>query len=393
MRTILAAAALAAGLATPALAGQDEIVVGFAVAKSGWMQAYDEPASIAARIRIDEINAAGGLLGRKIRVVEADTKTDRAQGAKAGLAMLDAGADMMIVSCDYDMGAPAALTAESAGVNSFFLCAEDIKAGVQGVGPLSFSPSVLAAVQGAAMAEWSHARRGARTAYSLLDMTIEYNKGVCAGFDWMWSKLEGTRIVGRDTFQNADASIASQITRIKSLPTPPDVIMLCSFIPGAASAVKQIRAAGIEAAIVNGSSVDGSYWLDSVPHLSNFFVPAMGSIYGDDPRPQVNAFVDAYKAAAGAGPASTYAFPGYVLIDVWAKGVERAGTTEAAAVTAELEKMRLEPTPFGPRSFSPELHHQNLGAMQIIEVEDGEPRWIDAWTISQAVPLEVLLAR
>ena len=307
------------------------------------------------------------------------------------LESLDEGADMMIVSCDYDFGAPAALSAESAGINSFFLCAEDVKAGIQGVGPLSFSGSVLAAVQGATMAEWSHAKREARSGYVLLDTTIEYNKGICDGFDWMFPGLDGTEIVGRDTFKNDDASIASQITRIKALPEEPDVIMLCSYIPGAASAVRQIRAAGINSLILNGSAVDGSYWLDATPGLSGFVVPVQGSIYGDDPRPEVEAFNVAYEKASGSRPASQYAYPGYILIDLWAKAVERAGTLDGTAVTAELEKMKDEATIFGARSFSSELHHQNSAEMQIVEITDGKPAVVDSWTISEPVPLPELL--
>ncbi len=53
---------------TPAKAA-DEIVIGFATAASGFMQAYDKPAQDAAMIRIDEINKAGGLLGKKIKAV------------------------------------------------------------------------------------------------------------------------------------------------------------------------------------------------------------------------------------------------------------------------------------------------------------------------------------
>lgn len=388
MKTILTASALAISIAAP-LAAQD-ITVGFAIAKSGWLEAYDTPATTAARIRIDEINAAGGLLGRQIVWIEADTKSDQAQSASAGLQLIDEGADMLVVNCDYDFGAPAALAAESEGINSFFLCAEDIKAGIQGVGPNSFSASVLAAVQGATMAEWSINERTAQTGYVLLDTTIEYNKGICTGFDWMFPEAGG-EIVGRDTFKNGDASIASQITRIKALDAEPDVIMLCSYIPGAASAVRQIRAAGINSVILNGSAVDGSYWLDAVPNLSNFVVPVQGSIYGDDPRPAVEAFNVAYEAASGGRPSSTYVYPGYILIDLWAKAVERAGTLDGAAVTAELEKMTNEPTTFGPRSFSSEIHHQNTAEMQIIEITDGTPGVIGSWTISTPVPLDVLL--
>lgn len=388
MKHTLIATTMMLACASPVLA--EDITVGFAIAKSGWMEAYDTPAATAAKIRIEEVNANGGLLGKQISWVEADTKTDRAQSAKAGLQVLDAGADMMIVSCDYDFGAPAALAAEAEGKNSFFLCAEDVKAGIQGVGPNSFSGSVLAAVQGATMAEWSTDRRDAKTGYVLLDTTIEYNKGICKGFEWMFPKADG-EIVGRDTFKNNDASIASQISRIKALPQEPDVIMLCSYIPGAAAAVRQIRAAGINSLILNGSAVDGSYWLDATPDLSGFVLPVQGSIYGDDPRAEVEAFNAAYEAATGARPASQYAYPGYILVDLWAKAVERTGTLEGAAVTSALEAMQGEPTAFGPRSFSDELHHQNSAEMQIIEITNAKPAVVDSWTISEAVPMEVLL--
>ncbi len=387
-------AALAAGtsmLMTAGAALADDITIGMATAQSGWMEAYDKPAREAALIRIDEINAAGGLLGKQIKVVEADTKTDRAEGAKAGLEVLDKGAEMVVVSCDYDFGAPAALATQAAGKISFFLCAESIKAGIQGVGPFSFSASVLAAVQGATMAEWSAKKKDVKSFYVLLDTWIEYNKGICDGFDWMQPKLEGTEVVGRDTFKNDDASVAAQITRIKSLAKEPDAIMLCSVMPGAASVVKQIRAAGIKSKILNGSAVDGSYWLSAVPDLSDFYVPVQGSVFGDDPDAKVEEFNKAYEKKYGARPATQYTYPGYVLIDVWAKAVERAKTTETTAVVAELEKMKDEPTIFGPRTFTAEIHHQNTGRYHISEVKDGKPGIVDSWTISEPIPLDALL--
>lgn len=383
----------ASALTAPAFAQDDRIVVGFATGQSGFMQAYDEPATQAAMIAIEQINAAGGLLGQQIETVSADTKSDRAEGAKAGLEVIEAGADLVVVSCDYDFGAPAALMAESNGLVSFFLCAESVRAGIQGVGPHSFSSSVLAAVQGATMAEWAHESMDANTFYVLEDTWTEYNKGICDGFDWRAPQIEGVEIVGRDTFVNDDASIAAQITRISQLPEPPDAIMLCSMMPGVVSAVKQIRDAGITAPILNGSGVDGSYWMDAVPGLSEFYIPVQGSIYGDDPNPDVETFNAAFEEKFGVRPSSQYAYPGYVMIDVWAKAVERAGTTEAAAVVAELEKMKDEPTLFGPRTFTSELHHQNQARYHIVKVTDGAPAVVDSWTISEPVPMEALLGQ
>lgn len=391
MKRLTAFLAATTALAAPALADDERIVVGFATAETGFMQAYDKPAQDAAMIRIQEINEAGGLLGKQIEVVNADTKTDRAEGAKAGLSVIDAGADLVVVSCDYDFGAPAALAAESSGLISFFLCAESIKAGIQGVGPNSFSASVLAAVQGATMAQWAYEKKGARSFYRLEDTWTEYNKGICDGFDWMLPKLPGATLAGEDSFLNEDASIAAQITRIKALPEEPDAIIVCTMMPGGVSAIKQLRAAGIGSMILNGSGMDGSYWLSAVPDLSNFFTPVQGSIYGDDPNPEVTAFNAKYTEVTGAGPATQYTYPGYVMIDVWAKAVERAGTTETAAVVAELEKMTDEPTLFGPRTFTPELHHQNKARYLIVETNAGKPAVVDEWTISEPIPVADLM--
>lgn len=62
MRLASSALALIA-LSAPALA--EDLTVGFAIAKSGWMEAYDTPAATAAKIRIDEINASGGFLAAR----------------------------------------------------------------------------------------------------------------------------------------------------------------------------------------------------------------------------------------------------------------------------------------------------------------------------------------
>ncbi len=385
-------AALAAAMALPAgmaAADDDEVVIGFATAFSGPMTAYDQPSVQAAKIAIEDINAAGGVLGKQIKVVEADTKSDRNEGVKAGESVIDAGADLVVATCDYDYGAPAAGVAQDNDLVSFFICAEDIKAGIEGVGPYSFSASVLAAVQGATMAEWGFKERNIKTAYVLVDTSIEYNKGICYGFDWMFPKVGG-KIVGRDSFKNDDPSIASQITRIRSLPEPPDAIMLCTYNPGGASAVKQLRAGGVDAPILNGSSMDGSYWHDAVPNLSNFIVPVQGSIYGDDPNPKVEEFNKKFEAKYGERPASQYAYPGYAMVQVWTKAVERAGTTDAAAVVAELEKMQNEPTLFGPRTFTDKLHHQNQATYKLVEVTGGKPAYIGEWTISEPVPMEIL---
>jgi branched-chain amino acid transport system substrate-binding protein len=74
-----------------------------------------------------------------------------------------------------------------------------------------------------------------------------------------------------------------------------------------------------------------------------------------------------------------------------AKAVRAAGSTDTAAVTAQLEKMKDEPTLFGPRTFTSEIHHQNRGRYLIVDTEAGKPGVVDEWTISNAIPVADLL--
>jgi branched-chain amino acid transport system substrate-binding protein len=377
------------GNTTPSPAA-DDIVIGFAVALSGPMQAYDGDSTRMAKLFIDQVNAKSGLLGRKLRAVDADTKSDRAEGAKAGLAAVQAGSVLVFATCDYDYGAPAALQAQRAGVISVFLCAEDPKAGILGVGNLSFTASGAAQLQGAAAAEWATGKKGWKTGYVLLDDSIEYNKSVCAGFDWMYPK-KGGKIVAHDTFKNGDASIASQVTRLANAirDQKVDVIMLCTYEPGGASAIRQIRAAGITLPILNGSSMDGSYWLAAVPNLTNFYIAVQAAVVGD-PRPEVQALTEAFKAKYGTLPASQYAFPAYAFMQLWAKAVTMAGTTDPKAVVAKLETFKNEPTVLGPRSFSSKLHIQDQMPLMIEEVVDGADKVIDKQDVSEPIPNAVL---
>ncbi|WP_428666307.1 ABC transporter substrate-binding protein [Reyranella sp.] len=381
---------LSASVTQPSHAA-DDIVFGFSVAMSGPMAAYDDNSTKMARVFIDDINAKGGLLGRKIKAVFADTKSDRAEGAKAGQEVLRQGADVVFGTCDYDFGAPALLQAQKAGKVSIFLCAEDPKAGIAGIGPYSFTSSIAAQVQGAVGAEWGYEKKGWKTGYVLLDDTIEYDKSVCAGFDWMFP-IKGGKIVGRDTFKNGDSSIASQITRLRSTMQAQkvDMIMLCTYLPGGGSATRQIRAAGIDLPIFNGSSMDGTYWLDAVPNLSNFFVPVQASIYGDDPRPEIAQLIERYKKKFNEAPVTQYAFPIYSVLELWAKAVEKAGTTDTAKVVAVMNTFKDEPTVLGVRSFSDKLHIQDRAPYMVVEIADKKGKVLEPWRISQAVPNDVL---
>ena len=375
---IAAASALALSAAhiPNASAEDDTILVGAATATSGWMAPYDEGPTAAARMAIDEINEAGGLLGKKLEMQHVDTKTDRAQGAKAGAELVARGAQLLIVSCDFDMGGPPALVANQNKILAFSSCGADIKLGNKAIGPYVFTMATDAEASGSLVAHWGYHIKGWRTAYVFVDTIIEYNKSVCRGFDKEWVNIAGEEnVLGRDSYKNDDPSVSAQITRFKSLETPPDVIAICGVTPGFPAAIRQFRAAGIDTPMIGGVSMDGDAWHDSVPaeHLNEVYYASYASMRGDDPRPEIHKFVDDFTKRNGERPPTGQGILGHSAVYSWARAVERAGTFDSDAVLAELEKFTDEPLLAGLTTFTSEFHTNFKRPMLVFEFTNGKP--------------------
>ena len=185
----------------------EPLVIGAPVAESGWLAAYDGPPMEGVRIAIDEFNAEGGILGRQLELVTADTKTDINLVATAGIELLEQGIEFMIASCDFDFGAPAAIEANDRGIVAMSACAGSMKFGPEGIGPFAFTMSSPAATQGAIMAEWAYAEKGFRTAYVLEDPTIDFEKQACAGFRQRWGSLARDETQDRHHDQTRSAAV------------------------------------------------------------------------------------------------------------------------------------------------------------------------------------------
>lgn len=359
-------------IATTTATSQDNepIKIGFAVALSGWMAAYDEDPYKAAILKIEEINAAGGLLGRQIEYQVADTKTDPTLAVSAATTLVDWGADTMVVSSDYDMGSPSAFVAQNAGLIAISAGASDPLMGTQGVGPYTFSAHTAGQTAAFVMAEYAFKELGMKTAYQLVDVSIQATQSFCAGFQEAWENLGGTT-VGKDTFQNVDSSFAVQITRIKGLQEEPDAIVLCGNVPVGVTATRQLRAADINTPIVAETGMSGDFWLEGVPGLADFYVPTLMSINEPDPREEVRSFLKAYEARWDGLPTSEYSVLGYCTVEQWAHAVARAETIETDAVVSVMNKFDDEPTTCGPTSYTDKIHIQINRPQLIMKVEDG----------------------
>ena len=362
------------------------IIIGMAIGLTDFMAAYDLPALNGAQIAVDEINEAGGVLGRSLEIVTADTKSDIDQGTVAGEEVIDQGAHAMIVSPDYNMGGGAARAAQDAGLVVFSSSAGSPLFGIEGIGPLAFTMGIAATTDGAVAAEWAFEDQGFRTAYLLLDDIADYNKDYCRAFEARWVEQGGT-IAGQDQFNNNDASIASQVTRINALPEAPDIIALCSFPPGGAVATKQLRDGGVDAPIVSNNGFDGDFWYkDSMPDLADFYYTSPVSFWGDDPSAEVGEFLRKYLERHGQ-PQAVSAIGAYAAVYALAEAIEDAGTTDGEAVAGILEQFDGRNVGGLNVTFSPDLHIDKDRELRILELDAGAHQIVSIRSAKSQPPL------
>ncbi len=359
----------------------DPIIIGFDMPFSGWFQPIDDGTVKGAQLAIEDINKAGGVMGRQLKEADFDMKSEPPLGADGAIDLISKGAKMILVPSDFDFGGPGANVAQSKGV-IVFSGASDPKFGVGGIGNMAYSVSVASQVQGAMMAEWAYNKKGWKTAYVLLDNTINFTKSLCGNFAERWKKLAGdANLLGQDTFLNNDPSITTQATRIASLPKKPDLVFLCSYVPGGPSAIKQLRAAGVDSPILTGESMDGDYWLGMVPSITNFYVVNYGSFVGDDSDKAINDFYGRYKAKYGKPADVSYTLRGYSEVEAFAHAATRAKSVDGDKVAAAMDQFKNEPLVIGPTSFTDKLHIQLARPMSILEAENGKYHFVEKYAI------------
>lgn len=377
LTNIAGAVALSVLASGSAHATEKPIIVGAAIALSGFMELSDGQPFQGFQLKVDQINAAGGINGRKIEIIVENTNSEKTQTRNVAESLIEKGAELLVVTCNFDFGAPAAQVAQDNGIVNFTLCAASPRYGVQGIGWTAYSPAPATYYEGHIMAEFLK-KRGATKPYVLIDQFIDYGREICDGFQTHWVDNLGGNLAGVDKFQNNQASIATEVANI--LASGADSIAICTFAPGGPVALRQIRAAGIDLPIVAPLAMTGHFWVNAVPGISNFFTNANASVGGDDPDPKINKYVEEFTAAYGPTDLD-YSTEGYTAAEAMFLAVERAGTTEGRAVAAELDKMTNEPTLL-PTTYSSLVHINANRPLRILEYVNGVSQYHDTLTSS-----------
>jgi branched-chain amino acid transport system substrate-binding protein len=374
-------AALCAGLIAPVAAcsspqhSDDEIVIGFALSQSGSMAPFDQEPGNAALMRIDEINAAGGINGKKLTPVVKDVRSNPETVGIATTELIGQGVDVLITPCDFDLSAPAAIIAQTSGIPAISICAGDPKmADTSTLGDYVFSANAGSDVEGTAGAEWAF-NRGWHTAYVLQDESIEYTKSTGRYFTAAFTNLGG-RIVGNDSFPGGDnVNISAQATRLRNLATKPDFVYVPSWNPGGATAIRQLREAGVTMPIVGPAALDGKALAEIVGDKARDISYTAFACYvyctGTD-SPNLTDFANNYAARFGSTPSSSYALLGYNMVTALGAALERTKSLLARDIRDAIANGEPIDTPVGAVTYFSNACHKILDyPMTVIGLANG----------------------
>ncbi len=331
---VAAAALLAAGaLAAPGPAqAQDTIRIGALYNVTGGMSSIDAPGLNGMKLAVEEVNAAGGVLGRRIELLTEDGKTDQTINANIMSRFVSQKVVAVAGLNDTSFVLAAGPIAQKAKV-PFVTAGATAPQIPEQVGDYMFMAPFGDDAQAFAIADYAFKTLKARNAWLLTDQAYDFTLTLSKFFKERWGKLGGT-IALEDIYRSGDVDFSAQITRLRAQRPAPDVLFVSAIPNEAGLIVKQVRQAGIKTPIVSGDGFDTPLVVD-VPGkelADGVYFSTHAYVQRDSPKPVVRRFVAAYQKAYGRAPENAFAALGYDTLKLVADAVERAGSAEPTRI-------------------------------------------------------------
>lgn len=314
--------------------GADGIQVGFFGALTGPTATFALSGKNGSALAADELNAAGGVLGKRIEFVVEDDRNEASEAASAVSKLITRDHVVALIGENASSRTLAAAPiAQSYGVPIISPSSTNVE--VTKKGDYVFRVCFIDSYQGGVLSSFAYRTLNARKAAILVDARNDYSVGLAAAFRERFEK-EGGRIVGEMKYTEGDSDFSAQLTAIRDL--QPDVLFVPGYYTDAGLVARQAKSLGLSATLlgadgwdspklaeIGGAAVEGAYF-------SNHY-----SV--DDPSPVGRRFVDAYRKRYRADPDSIAALS-YDAVRLLADAIRRAGSTEGKRVRDALAGTR-----------------------------------------------------
>ncbi len=303
--------------------GTGDIKVGVYGDTTGATSSFGVSTKNGIQLAFDEINAAGGVNGRKLQMIFED---DQGTPEKA----------KTVISKLVNQDKVVAVLGEVASSNSLAAAPVAQEAKVPMISPSSTNPKVtevgdyisrvcfIDPFQGSVMAKFAANTLKAKTAAILGDNSSDYSKGLTQFFEQEFTKLGGT-IINKQTYAQKDQDFKAQLTQMRD--QKPDVIYVPGYYGEVGIIAKQARELGMNQPLLGGDGWDSpELWKLGGASLKPAYISNHYS--ADNPAPEIQNFVKAYQAKFNVAPDSLAALA-YDSAKVLADAIKRAGGTDS----------------------------------------------------------------
>jgi len=331
---------LCAALATTVACGAEKtpeeqgVKVGFYGALTGPTATFALSGRSGATLAVEQINAAGGVLGKPIVLLAEDDRGEASEAASAVSKLITRDHVVALIGEQASSRTLAAAPiAQSYRVPMISPTSTNIE--VTKKGDYIFRACFIDAYQGRAVADFARKNRKARTAAILTDVRSDYSVGLAEAFRKSFEALGG-RITSELKYSEGDNDFSAQLTAIR--PEHPDVLFVPGYYTDAGLIARQAKALGLKTTLLGADGWDSPKLVEiGGEAIENAYFANHYSV--DDPAPAVRRFVDAYKARYGAEPDSIAA-SSYDAMRMLADAITRAGSTEGTRVREALASTR-----------------------------------------------------
>jgi branched-chain amino acid transport system substrate-binding protein len=316
--------------------GSAEIKIGNINPITGEAASYGVSTKNGAALAIKEANDAGGVLGKKIKLIYADDKGDPAEGAVAYTKLIQQDKVIAILGTTTSRSALAgAPICQDAKIPMITPTATNEK--VTAVGDYIFRGCFIDSFQGTVAAKYVATDLKAKTAGIIFDVGNDYSRGLEDTFKTTF-EAAGGKVVVAEGHPTGAVDFKAQLTKI--VQAKPDVLYIPDFYNDVGLIAKQARELGYTGPFVGGDGWDS-------PELAKIGGDAIeGGIFTnhyskDDTRPVVQNFVAKYKAAYGTDP-DAFAVLAYDSGKILIDAIKRAGSTDGAKIRDALAATKLD---------------------------------------------------
>lgn len=309
----------------------EPILIGYPADLSSTYAYYDQPMLEGAQYAVDEINDAGGVLGRELVLEAIDIRNDPAEMSRVAQQLIDDGAVYLIGTTGDGISAQGAIACQ-AGVP--VSTGDGTAATLVGdIGECAFQLLMNDTIQGAIAA--NHARaQGYESVVLVGSSEIPYTANLPRYFSEVFTRDGGT-VVSEETYQIGTGDFSAVATKIASMAEQPDVIYTPMFPPDTQVFIRQLRQAGVTTPVIGADgNLDPSLTSAGADALDGMVFTA--AVCPADTDPAIGDFFAAYEAKVGSAPSSVVATLGYDEIQMVADAIERAGSAEPAEIMAAL---------------------------------------------------------